>query len=128
MSGGPAGPPWLKLRGELARLVGELERAGDARGASALGRVLQTWWDEQSQWDARLQQDLSLHHEVANALVGVRGNVQLMLMGSANAPPALRERLEVVMRESTRIQDAVIRLRELKSRVVPETADPRRAA
>lgn len=126
MSAGTAGPPWLKLRGELAQLVTELERAGDGRASAALGRVLQAWWDEQAVWDARLQQDLSLHHEVANALVGVRGNVQLMLMAGAEAP--LRERLEVVMRESTRIQDAVIRLRELKARVVPEPAHPRRAA
>jgi nitrogen-specific signal transduction histidine kinase len=55
-----------------------------------------------------------VHHEINNALVGVRGNAQLMLINMAGQSPAVRERLEVVLRESGRIQEATVRLRELR--------------
>jgi nitrogen-specific signal transduction histidine kinase len=55
-----------------------------------------------------------VHHEINNASVGVRGNAQLMLMQPAGQAPGVRERLEVVLRESGRIQEATVRLGELK--------------
>lgn len=128
MNGAPSGPPWLRLRGRLVALADELRSLGHERESAALGQEIESWWSEQATWDAELQQGLAVHHDVANALVGVRGNVQLMLMGNAGTPPAIRERLEVVLRESTRIQDAVARLRELKARVVPELPEGRRVA
>jgi nitrogen-specific signal transduction histidine kinase len=57
---------------------------------------------------------LGVHHEINNALVGVRGNTQLMLMDPSGPGPGARERLEVVLRESGRIQEATLRLRDLK--------------
>ena len=57
---------------------------------------------------------LSIHHEINNALVGIRGNTQLLLMAPVAEQPKVRERLEVVLRESTRIKDAAASIRELR--------------
>jgi len=56
-----------------------------------------------------------VYHDINNALVGVRGNAQLLLMGPAGAVPGARDRLEVVLRESDRIREAAHRLNALKS-------------
>jgi nitrogen-specific signal transduction histidine kinase len=56
-----------------------------------------------------------LHHEINNALVGVRGHAQLLLHGVGDQPRA-RERLEVILRESARIEKAVRQIRELQDR------------
>jgi nitrogen-specific signal transduction histidine kinase len=58
---------------------------------------------------------LGVHHEINNALVGVRGNAQLLLMDPNVQSPVVREKLEVLLRESGRIRDAAARLRELKA-------------
>lgn len=108
-------PPWEALRGRLAAEAEALERAGQAAAAAALRAAAAAWWHEQSEWNARLAEALGVHHEINNALVGVRGNTQLLLMNAAGAAPGVRERLEVVLRESTRIQEAAARLRELKA-------------
>jgi len=73
------------------------------------------WWEEQRRWEERLGQLLGVHHEINNALVGVRGNTQLLMLSEAAGTPAVRERLEVVIRESGRIRDAAVQLQELKA-------------
>jgi hypothetical protein len=45
----------------------------------------------------------------------VSGNAQLLLMGPAGQLAGVRERLEVVMRESQRIRDAAVQLRQLRA-------------
>ena len=107
-------PPYAALRERLMELALTLEGAGRTNEAEALRRTVNDWWRDQQQWDTRLSQGLGLHHEINNALVGVRGNTQLLLMGPAGQQPGTRERLEVVIRESGRIQEAAGRLRELR--------------
>jgi nitrogen-specific signal transduction histidine kinase len=107
-------PPYVALRDRLVELVRVLDGADRTAEAEMLRGMLAEWWREQQQWDARLSAGLGLHHEINNALVGVRGNTQLLLMGPAGQQPGTRERLEVVIRESGRIQEAAGRLRELK--------------
>lgn len=107
--------PWEALRANLAREADALDARGDADGAAALRTVAAAWWTEQERWNARLSELLTAHHEINNALVGIRGNAQLLLMNPAVQQPGIRERLEVVLRESSRIQEATARLRELKT-------------
>ena len=100
---------------ELLELAGEQERAGDTAAAVVLRQTVERWWNEQESWTAQAREVLGLHHEINNALVGVRGNTQLMLMNPAGHAPGVHEKLEVVLRESGRIQEATARLRGLKA-------------
>jgi signal transduction histidine kinase len=115
------------LREQLLAEADARERAGDAVGAARLKALVDEWWREQESWNARVQDVLGVHHEINNALVGVRGNTQLMLMNPAGQAPGMRERLEVVLRESGRIQEATVRLRDLK-RVLGDPVPRPRAA
>lgn len=107
-------PPWERLQRDLLARADAQEATGDAAGAAALRTLVSEWWNEQESWNARVRDRLGVHHEINNALVGVRGNAQLMLMNPSGLTPGIRERLEVVLRESGRIQEATARLRELK--------------
>jgi nitrogen-specific signal transduction histidine kinase len=108
-------PPWEALKTALEAEAGALASAGDTAGAAALRAVVDRWWSEQQAWNARMLEQLSVHHEINNALVGVRGNAQLLLMNPAGQQAGIRERLEVVLRESSRIQEAAGRIAELKA-------------
>jgi nitrogen-specific signal transduction histidine kinase len=120
----PVAPPWELLRERLAGEAAAAEARGDAVAAQALRELTAEWWDRQLTWNARVAEALGAHHEINNALVGIRGNAQLLLMNPAVQAPGIRERLEVVLRESGRIQEAAGRLRELKagSGLPPSTA------
>ena len=107
-------PPFAHLRERLSTEADTLERSGATAAARTLREATQEWWVEQSEWNARVAELLSVHHEINNALVGVRGNAQLILMNPGSQSPGIRERLEVVLRESSRIQEAAVRLRDLK--------------
>jgi signal transduction histidine kinase len=107
-------PPWDRLRERLLEQASARESAGDAAAASALRQTVEHWWSEQEMWITQVRDVLGVHHEINNALVGVRGNTQLMLMNPAGHSPGVREKLEVVLRESGRIQEATARLRDLK--------------
>ena len=110
-----AAPPWEALRVRLAQEAEAAEARGDAVGADALREAVESWWTQQLAWNARMADALGAHHEINNALVGIRGNAQLLLMNPAVRVPGIRERLEVVLRESGRIQEAAGRLRQLKA-------------
>ena len=129
MNGGAANEttPWASLRDELVALVESLRARGDATAAADLHAMVERWWSEQQAWDARMADVLTVHHEINNALVGVRGNAQLLLMGPAGRQDGVRERLEVVLRESSRIQEAAGRLRALKSSLGGEAPRSRAA-
>ena len=109
-----APPPFMRLRERLEEQAATIEGGGDPRAAAALRALVEAWWFEQESWNARVRDVLGVHHEINNALVGVRGNTQLMLMDPSGHGPGARERLEVVLRESGRIQEATLRLRDLK--------------
>lgn len=111
---GLAPPPWERLRDRLLAQAEAHESAGDAAAAAALREAVEEWWNEQETWTRQVRDVLGIHHEINNALVGVRGNTQLMLMNPAGHPPGVREKLEVVLRESGRIQEAAARIRDLK--------------
>ncbi len=123
----PEATPWDAMRVRLEAEIGALENRGEAVGASSLRGALETWWKQQMDWNARATELLGVHHEINNALVGVRGNAQLLLMNPAVQQIGIRERLEVVLRESGRIQEAAGRLRELKAGLSGSTTGSRAA-
>ena len=108
-------PPFDRLGERLNEVAVGLEGSGDVAGAASLRSVVAEWSREQEEWNTQVRELLSVQHEINNALVGVRGNTQLMLMNPAGQVPGVRERLEVVLRESGRIQEAAARLRDLKA-------------
>jgi signal transduction histidine kinase len=108
-------PPWERLRAQLLACADDLTAGGDGPAGAALHATVESWWEEQQQWNGAMASLLALHHEINNALVGVSGNAQLLLMGPAGQQPGVRERLEVVLRESQRIRDAAVQLRQLRA-------------
>lgn len=107
--------PWEAMQDRLASVAEAAESRGDPELAEQLRGLAREWWNEQRAWNDRLSFALGAHHEINNALVGIRGNAQLLLMNPAMQQSGIRERLEVVLRESGRIQEAAGRLRELKA-------------
>lgn len=112
--GGLGSPPYAGLRAALLALVEELRGQGQAAAGQRLEAAVERWWSEQLDWDARVIELLRLHHDINNALVGVSGNAQLLMRDPVARQPGVRERLDVVLRESGRIQASAARLRELK--------------
>ena len=107
-------PPYAGLGARLERVAAEMA-ASAPEAAEALRAEVSDWEEEQRAWDERIARFLSVHHDINNALVGVRGNAQLLLMGPLGEEPAVRDKLEVVIRESTRIREAASMLRALKN-------------
>jgi nitrogen-specific signal transduction histidine kinase len=104
----------------LARVeeeAGALDGAGRSTEAAALRGAIADFAREHAEWSERVVALLAAHHEINNALVGVRGNAQLLLMNPAGQQPGIREKLEVILRESGRIQEAARRLHELKASI-----------
>ena len=119
-------PPYDALYRQLTALAEQA--SGEApRVAAALQELVEAWWREQQEWNRKTADLLSLHHEINNALVGVRGNAQLLMIGPAAGQPGVKERLEVVIRESERIQHAAARIRGLKAVLVAAGPDARAA-
>jgi nitrogen-specific signal transduction histidine kinase len=106
---------WDGLRERFEQEAAALDALGAHAAAASLRALAGEWWTEQQAWNTRLSEVLGVHHEINNALVGIRGNAQLLLMNPAVQQQGIRERLEVVLRESGRIQEATGRLRELKT-------------
>lgn len=107
-------PPYDGLREGVLRFAETLRGAGDANGAHTLESMIERWSDAQAEWNEAFANRLRLYHEINNALVGVRGNAQLLLLGPLGDEPDVRQRLEVVIRESTRIKEAASVLRQIR--------------
>jgi nitrogen-specific signal transduction histidine kinase len=109
--------PSPALRARLLAFADELARAGQEAPSRALRATVEAWWKEEQTWLEGVVNVLRIHHDINNALVGVRGNAQLLLMAPVAEQPNVRDRLEVIVRESTRIQEAAMRINELKASI-----------
>ena len=108
-------PPYSALHGRMLEALEALEGARRDEDVRALREAIEEWWRAQQDWNGQLARLFGIHHEINNALVGIRGNAQLIQRGAAGLKPGISERLEVVIRESQRIQEAVGRLRDAKT-------------
>jgi nitrogen-specific signal transduction histidine kinase len=122
--GMPAGttPAFRERMMELADAVAE---AGSPQHAETLRHSVEAWWAERRALEGELARLLEMHHEINNALVGVRGHAQLLLLGPAASEPRVRDRLEVIIRESGRIEKVAQQLREIRSRLGDPEASSR---
>ena len=123
----PLPPPFDPLRTRLLALAAAMEADGMPEAAAELKREVDTWWTAQQAWNEQLLGLLAVHHEINNALVGVRGNAQLVMLGPGGQVPGVRDRMEVVIRESERIQQLAARLRQIKA-ALGNPGDAARAA
>lgn len=82
-----------------------------ARQALALAQRVECW---ERELVGRVSAVLATHHDMNNALTGVFGNAQLVLLGPAAEVPGVRQRLETLLREAERLRLATARLRELR--------------
>jgi signal transduction histidine kinase len=112
---GLATPPWVSLRTRLLDHATRLSASGDASQAALLHALVEVWWREQGEWSVAAREVLRATHEINNALVGVSGSAQLLLLGPLGQQTGVRERLQVVLRESERIERAVQRLQVLRT-------------
>jgi len=110
-------PPWEALRRRLLERADALDRSGDPAGAATLRQMVESWWNEQQAWDEALREALMANHEINNALVGVSGNVQLLMMSPVGQQPGVRERLQVILRETERVERASRNLGETKAQL-----------
>jgi len=108
-------PPSAALHARMIAALAAVEAEQGGDGARELRAALEAWWRAQQEWNAHLAELFGAHHEINNALVGIRGNAQLILRSPVAEQPGVRERLEVVIRESQRIQEAVARLGDARS-------------
>jgi hypothetical protein len=113
-------PPWTAFHDDLVDLARGLADAGDETGAARLRVLTDRWWDAQRAWTESLTELLRIHHDINNALVGVGGNAQLLMMGPAGQEPKGRGRLEVILREAARIEHVARRLGDLRAQLRDE--------
>ena len=106
--------PGAAFRAQMLELADRLAASGATAAARELRDALDQWWlDQQMDWERSLAGLGDLHHEINNALVGVRGHAQLMLQGQAGREGRVRDRLEVIIREAGRIEKAAQRISEI---------------
>ena len=80
-------PPHAALRDAVHSAAAELEAAGRSDEALRLSAAVAEWWQGERDWTGAVARQLTVHHDINNALVGVRGNAQLIMMGPAAAAP-----------------------------------------
>ena len=107
--------------GTLRELLAESGDQTAARRARAIADRVGDW---ERELRGSVSDALSVHHEVNNALTGVFGNAQLLLMGPAGQDPGVRKRLESLIHEAERIRDVVARLRDLRLQLSQSNAAP----
>jgi len=108
-------PAYASLHARMTEALASLEAGDGGEDVARLRAAVEEWWQAQQAWNDQLLELFGVHHEINNALVGIRGNAQLIQRGAAGAQPGIRERLEVVIRESQRVEEAVGRLRDAKA-------------
>ena len=108
-------PPYASLYARMMAALASVEAENGGEQARELRKAIEEWWRAQQGWNEHLSELFGVHHEINNALVGIRGNAQLIQRSASAGQPGVRERLEVVIRESQRIQEAVGRLRDAKT-------------
>ena len=110
----PASHATSEVRARLLEIAARLRRDGAALAASELRELAEARWEPAPAASfttpAPHAASAEALHEIHNALVGIRGHVHLLLLGPAGEESRLRNGLEVILRESARIEKAAPRL------------------
>jgi len=112
--------PRPTMDAELEAIVAQLRAEGSSVLADRLEQAGLRLCEESDALKRRLLASLSVNHDINNALVGVVGNAQLLGLGPAAALPGVKDRLDVIARESNRIKQATLKLSELKQALLIE--------
>jgi signal transduction histidine kinase len=109
------GAPTARPSGEAAALAQWLETNGQREAAERVRGLA----DHLIEWEAHVARQagdaLGVHHDIRNALTGVLGNAQLVLMGPAAENPTVKRRLESLIHEAERINEITDRLHQARS-------------
>ena len=107
--------PPSRPSGEARELAEWLEGKNQPEAAERV-RALS---DHLIEWEARVTRQvgeaLAVHHDIRNALTGVLGNAQLVLMGPGAEVPGVKRRLESLIHEAERIKDITDRLHRARA-------------
>jgi signal transduction histidine kinase len=100
---------------EAAEIADWLEGRGERESAERVRALA----DHLVEWEAQVIRQvgdaLAVHHDIRNALTGVLGNAQLVLMGPGADVPGVRRRLESLVHEAERIKDITDRLHQTRA-------------
>ena len=103
---------------EASEIAGWLEGRGEHEAAERVRALA----DHLVEWEARVTRQagdaLAVHHDIRNALTGVLGNAQLVLMGPGADVPGVRRRLESLVHEAERIKDITDRLHQARAELL----------
>jgi signal transduction histidine kinase len=103
---------------EALEVAASLEARGDHEGAERVRALA----DHLVEWEAQVTREagdaLAVHHDIRNALTGVLGNAQLVLMGPGAEVPGVRRRLESLVHEAERIKDITDRLHQARAELI----------
>jgi len=115
-----------------AREASNLAQGLLARGEEDLARQALDLAEHVESWErdlrGRVSAVLATHHDMNNALTGVFGNAQLVLLGPASEVPGVRQRLETLLREAERLRDATAQLRTLRQELQQADREAARVA
>src|SRR5262245_48091586 len=101
--------------GEAAAIAEWLESNGQPEAAERVRGLADHLIEWEAQVTRQVGEALSVHHDIRNALTGVLGNAQLVLMGPGADVPGVKRRLESLVHEAERIKDITDRLHRARA-------------
>lgn len=99
---------------EAASLAAWLDSQGAVEAADRARQLVSAMTDWEQGLRTRAGEALGVHHDIRNALTGVLGNAQLLLMGPAADLPGVRRRLDSLVHEAERIKEMAERLQRAR--------------
>lgn len=100
---------------EAAELARWLESGGQPEAAGRVRALAEHLIEWEAEVTRQATEALAVHHDIRNALTGVLGNAQLVLMGPGAEVPGVRRRLESLVHEAERIKDITDRLHQARA-------------
>lgn len=105
---------------EATELAVWLQGHGNAEAAERARELVGRLVEWEADVTKRAAEALAVHHNIRNALTGVLGNAQLVLMGPGAEVPGVRKRLEVLIHEAERIKEISDRLHQARAALMAD--------
>ena len=103
---------------EAAELADWLANGGQPEAAERVRALADRLVEWEAQVTRQASEALAVHHDIRNALTGVLGNAQLVLMGPGADVPGVRRRLESLVHEAERIKNITDRLHQARAELL----------